>query len=415
MTPNLYTKTYWLNSLIIFLFFALLFIVKGNFAANAVFLLLVSMVSVPRYLKYIKRVNHAYPIWAVTVSILFIIDLALRENWDKDILNLPIFFIGTIPIYYHLSHFGFNKDALFWGLYLSAIVGGINVLVFTTNSRPYLANINPIMMGSIAVFLLVFSGYRLLATWKDLLRRPLEIIAASYALIGSFFMIIASASRGPLITFVILLGFIAIYFKLYREKLFYIGSIAIFALSTSFYLGYPEQTINKRISSAVQQLVKKNDGVIVDKSTTIRTDLYKSAIEMAKSNLILGTGFRNRHEHAEVAQKSLGLDWKYLSGFNHFHSDFFNILALFGLLGISMYFCFIYIVMERFFKITKKLNKHITTIFTCYILTFVAMGITDVSVLYTNGTALLVLPAIFFLGLINYNELLFNDRIENEI
>ena len=413
-------KAYWINSVLIFLYFAIIFTVEKNFSFTATAILVAALIGLPIHFKKYKSVPHTLPLVLLMTGTLATINALTRDKGIEESQWLTLFFLALIPIYYYLSVSGFSKSFLVWGLYVAAIVGGVLGTYLATNGFSSIANIrraygtalNPVMFGNMGTLLIIFISARIIFLFSN--KNWKELIVATIATFSAAFIVLSSGSRTPLIGLSVLLIFFYIYFQLFKSAKFTIAIVILAMIAIGYYKGFQEHTINKRLSAAIAQLTQLGQDRGIDRSTTIRLDLWKISWEMAKHNPIIGSGHANNLENAASAKIRLGMKSEYLKNYTHYHSDFFNIIALFGAAGLSLYILTLATAIRTYIKNRALFSFDLHTLFLGHAIGFISFGFTTVNVGYLNGSAVLFLPIVFFIALVNYEHQIKENRGTNQ-
>ena len=278
MTPNLYTKTYWLNSVLVFLFFAVLMTVEKNFGVTSLLLLAASIYALPFNFHQLKIIPRHLPYWLLGASALLLMNLLLREPWDPERLNLIIFFICLIPIYYNLSNVGFSIQALRLGLYMAIIIGALvsNYEYSTLNNSRAGTALRPQLSGLVAVIFLCYFVARLSYLFKNLKHKPnlFEAAINVSAIIASFIIVNLSGSKIPVLALIVLALFFSIYFKVYLKPRGIISILIVVLSAAGFYTTQTDNLLNQRISSAMQIIIQSD--IFLQKWKLILTTTFKS-------------------------------------------------------------------------------------------------------------------------------------------
>jgi len=86
------------------------------------------------------------------------------------------------------------------------------------------------------------------------------------------------------------------------------------------------------------------------------------------------------------------------------HSNYVDLLVLFGAVGLLMFFIFTGIVLITYFKNRSYIKQETLILFLAHILGFLIYGISEVFVGYVHGTALFFFPIVIFISYINFTK-----------
>jgi O-antigen ligase len=408
MTPNLYTKTYWLNSVLVFLFFAVLMTVEKNFGVTSLLLLAASIYALPFNFHQLKIIPRHLPYWLLGASALLLMNLLLREPWDPERLNLIIFFICLIPIYYNLSNVGFSIQALRLGLYVAIIIGALvsNYEYSTLNNSRAGTALRPQLSGLVAVIFLCYFVARLSYLFKNLKHKPnlFEAALNVSAIIASFIIVNLSGSKSPVLALIVLVLFFSIYFKLYLKPRGIISILIVILSSAGFYTTQTDNPLIQRMSSAMQIIIQSDIGDYDDGSLGARVEIWKTGLNIFEHNPIFGVGFGEKTFAIKEAQLELNLQSTIFNYSTEMHSNYVDLLVLFGAVGLLMFFIFTGIVLITYFKNRSYIKQETLILFLAHILGFLIYGISEVFVGYVHGTALFFFPIVIFISYINFTK-----------
>ena len=405
VTVEKHSKAYIINSGLIFTFFAILFTFQKNFYFTATILLITSLFFIPKYFKSILATPTAFPTWLLVTSLLLFLDLNTRDKGGEYLIERPIFLLSLIPIYYNISKLGFNIKALIFGLIIATIYGGLYgyyLAEIKGLGRAWGTSLNPILFGNLGAFLLVFTLSRFFYLISVATRSKMELLVTAISIMCALLIVWSSGSRGPILTLALLTAVFTVYFKLYKSWKFYTTALVISISAMGYYYSFPNHLINQRLTSAAIQVLNENENV--DNSTTLRLAMWATSVEMAKDNLIFGSGYVKHEALYLEAIENLGMENVGISHFKQHHSDFFNLLAYYGLTGLFIYISLLSLLIITYINSRNLLTFDLQTLFLGHIVCFIGVGLTDASVLKINGSAILMVPATIFLGYINYKK-----------
>lgn len=349
----------------IFMVLALLLATPNFSLVVVVFLFIVSMVYLIKNKPSLNllKVDRFFMIASASYFLAFI-PVAIIEGTTLRYFDAPLRFLISIPIYLLVRHLLINKKLDFEisrkAIEYGAIAGSIGALIIAlyqtvVEGRPrvdgFLFSINfGYLACSLAFLCLVF--------YKDSNHKIINLIGFAAAIIATMLTL----TRGAIFTIPILLS-ITLFF-LYREKLTMMKvTLFVLSLSVTGALAYQfNQNIKQRIDLTafeMQEIAKGDTAQAV--SSGGRIQLWGAAIEAFKGSPLLGETYQNReiinqkiYDHSEYKNEVI------LVTRAHAHSQYFEILASAGLLGVSA--LLLYLIMPLVYYL-YLFSKNKTNIF----------------------------------------------------
>lgn len=177
-------------------------------------------------------------------------------------------------------------------------------------------------------------------------KKKSEKLLFSMASLISLFALFINYSRTSQLAFLLMLIIFAVMFSMkYAKNLkFYIISFLIM-LAVLFSFSQNEKMVNK-FNLAVKEAKNIYNNNIYSGSFGVRLYFNKAGIEILKDNLFFGTGpADNRNKLMEMQRE----DKQYKEGrvINHFHSEHMEILTAYGLLGYTLLFSAIVLLIYK--------------------------------------------------------------------
>ena len=291
--------------------------------------------------------------------------------WFFSIIVLVLFFNGVpeykeslnalllmFSVFFALYPQRFNRAKVISYLAFSILLASvcINIQIVTlgfvdgpnvigTNKNKVLGVMS--VLTSCCIGALIFEG----SSYSN--RVKLLIIAST---ISSLIAIILSEVRTAILPFLAMTPIICILFKKNKRALISILGIAILLLFLSFATG--------RMQQGVVDLQEYTSGN-ANTSWGIRLELWKLACKAFFDSPLVGWGAQPYQAMVEAGH---GVCFENFRVY-HFHSDYFNILAVGGLFGIISWFFTIFFLVKQNLKDPTIL---------CFIIGFLAVGLTEV-------------------------------------
>lgn len=216
------------------------------------------------------------------------------------------------------------------GAFIAGVIGIIGHHVLGI-ARVGMHVVNPIHFGNIAIFLGFLSAIGLFSArrsgWIFLLGPVFGFIAAIY-----------SGSRGPILSgialCILLFGFgIAKFGRNHRTLA--TGSLMVLTIGSGLAVLVDALDIG-RIGGMLAQLAELfSSGTLVDRSSTLRFEMYVGGIMAFLDSPLFGYGWENL---VSATQPYLTPHaWAQISGFKHLHNDIIDFAVGAGILGILAY------------------------------------------------------------------------------
>ncbi len=370
----------------------------SNYIYSSIFLVLALLLSTPNYsvivisalfvIKIIYLLNNRASINLIKADLIFIlaacsyflayIPNAVIDGSTLRYFDAPLRFLMSIPVYLLIRHLLINKKLNFKAvektIEYGAVAGSIGALLIALyqaviEGRPrvdgFLFSINfGYLACSLAFLCLVF--------FKESQHKIINLMGFSSAIIATMLTV----TRGAIFAIPILL-FITLFF-IYRDKLtikkFVLFALSLFAIGILFYQFNPN--IKQRIDYTAfeVQAIAQGDTAAAASSGG-RLQLWNGAIEAFKGSPLVGETYQKR----EIINQKIYADSDYknkviLVTRAHAHSQYFEVLASAGLLGLSALLLYLIMPLAYYFYLFSK-NKNNTfalcgTIFTTGICIF---------------------------------------------
>jgi len=399
---------YTLNSIIVFIYFGLLFTFDNNFTLTALILFLTAIYGISKGVA--KNISTPFfaPAWLLLVVILLTIKLIAQGSPSSSNLNLIVFFSCLIPIYYYLSVTGFSFKALTYGIYCSAIIGGFVALYDFYVSKNMIgddirsgATFTPQVFGTIGVIYTMFLTSKLvslLQITKKSKKHLVELLVTVFAITCSILIVIFSGSRSPALSLLTTTAFFILFFRLYLQQKAIIAGVIIFLSMATFYFTVPNNTFNLRLKSAIATVLTEDHK---DGELYTRFEIWKTGLVIAQLNPLIGISLEDKSIAIANAEVKRGTNLEIFTRNQEMHSDHIEVLVRYGLIGLLLYWSFLISNFARYFKANKLLKTEEKTLFYAHAISLLTFGITDVLAGYTIGAAVFFLPIIMFAAYIN--------------
>ncbi|WP_022941135.1 O-antigen ligase family protein [Psychromonas hadalis] len=393
----------------IFLAFALL-LATPNF--NVIVIAILSIFSLYLLVSKKEKIHLITIDWIVIGAscsyLIAFIPTTLLDGETIRYLDAPLRFILSIPIYLllrlQLSTEEIKLESIKKVTELGIIVGSMGALCIAIYQTQILKmeRVDGFLFSINFAYLACALAFLGLVFFRHSNYKTLNLIGFACAIIAT----LLTLTRGAIIAIPLLL--ILTLFLLYKDKLtvfkvslfiLIVGAVAILAYQTN-------SKIKQRADYTVYEIkqILKGDTVKATSSGG-RIQLWVGAIEAFKESPLIGKSYRER----EAINQQLYNSGEYknsviLASRGHAHSQYFEILASAGLLGITALLLYLFLPLAYYYRLFSKnknniyaLNGFIFTTGICiYGLTEVLLQANSISTFYAFVQALLLPLAMYF-------------------
>ena len=300
-------------------------------------------------------------LWIILANLIFAVIAHFTygvSSYKLRVFALMSIYLTVFPVQY-LKHFSLRS--LSWLLSLSLIL--FMVLQFIDGNllnRKW--SINPIRVGLVSAFLVLLSLYFILID-NNVKERFISFLCA----ISAFIPLILSVSRGPWLA----LGFGLVVLFIFAFKKEMLNTKAVVGLSfallaISFFLKDP---IIKRIEVTQKEFarIQSND---MGSSIGLRLQMWSAGLEIIQEHWVLGIGNEGVIDAKEAMIKE-GRYTRKAADFVHFHNQWINDLAKYGVIGLILTLCL------AFYPVLKTKNKDARPILIILLGTYLVLSMTD--------------------------------------
>lgn len=325
---------YVINSALVCWFFTFLVTgPKSSYATTA--LLALSLLTLPATARTAPKVWDKAAPWLLGLGIYCIYQIIYRliDGGFEARIDPPARYLGAIPILFYLARYGFCIHALWAGLALGCLIGGVAGAqeVLIEGAERASAGHHPIAYGSILTLMSMGSLYSATitraATWRTLLSIGF-IIGLAGALL--------SGTRGLYPALAICVFFIG-HRKLQEQG---IKKIKIFIpltlISTAIALIATQvPSIQKRFQETLWEYDRISQGNL-ESSFGNRLQMWDAGLFIISKNPIFGLGpdISKRPTFAAAFMQEKKHDIVVLTRYDHLHNLYINEAATFGLIGL---------------------------------------------------------------------------------
>ncbi|SBS25755.1 O-antigen ligase [Marinomonas aquimarina] len=276
------------------------------------------------------------------------------DGWHTRELDRPSRFLLALPVLVLLLKCKMpNAPLLFFGTIIGAIAAAVlaayEVLVLDFPRAQVFTN--AIMFGDTSMLLGLINSAACCYFYqnKQRLMLALAILGVMAGVLGS----ILSGSRGGWIAVPLIGLFILLQAKDLIGKKQLAATILVLLIGALSVIAIPQTGMQARFTKAVEDIQLYLLGE-TNTSVGLRIEMWKGAIYLFSEAPIMGVGqYGSQPLKAELAEQ--GLMSEAATRFDHLHNEFFNTLALKGLVGV-VFLLALYLIPLKLF--IGKLRKH---------------------------------------------------------
>ncbi len=336
--------------------------------AVAILLLLLAIVAITR--KY-RDWNPSLKCWAWAMAALtlpYYIGYFFGEvegpTMERASYGWLFLAIGSAACVFRPNH------AVFVGALIVGAFATLTAQVIDGGQRPSLS-FNPIPYANVAA-----AFFCLLCVCIGKMKKPWMTVAVIVGLVGWVGVIALTQTRGAILALAPGLVYILIYLnKRYGKR---ISILVVVALLAAGWIGdsLTGNLVSKRFELALDEVKQYQEQPQKFSSVAIRLELWRSALMVVKENP-MGMG--------EEGARALALEWskegkvqKYVQPqlkIAHFHSDYFQQLAVAGYLGLLGLLLFYGLLIGHFYRHRRQIGASMGLV---AVISYMISGLTDV-------------------------------------
>jgi len=323
------------NSALVFWFFAFLITGPKNSHATTA-LLTLSLVTLPATVRVAPRVwAHAAP-WLIGLGAYCSYQIAYRliDGGLEARIDPPARYLGAIPILFYLARYGFNIKALWAGMAVGSLIGGVAGAqeVWIEGAQRAGAGIHPIAYGSILALLSMILLYG-----ATIFRETTWRIFLSAAFAVGLTGVLLSGTRGLYPALAVCMAFIG-YRALRQEgvssRALMLTVAGILAMLTVAVFWIP--SIQQRFEETREEYVQIRTGNL-NSSSGHRLQMWHTGLHLISEYPLFGLGpdAGKRQALARGFMVEQHYDLSVLTTYDHLHNQYINETTRFGLVGLA--------------------------------------------------------------------------------
>lgn len=328
-----------LISFLAFLFGALTFLAPSGYSWGPAGLLIISIVACTYsswYWTTLKTQEH----WVIIIPFILFFSAALSEvllhQSDIRVLDKPSRFLYLALILPLLLKFPPKPSYVWLGISIGAITAGgwgIQQTIIENLARAQ-GNTQGIQFGNISILYSFLSMCGLLWLLETKNESRILFIAMILGIIGGALGSILSGSRGGWLILPLCATIISFFFWQHINKKQWIRLFAIFALTAACVVSIGSDIISQRINNAASELAMYIEAHDSTTSVGARIELWKASWLLGKEKPFTGWGTDRVGQGLEELVEAQAVNSSVLNHV-HAHNDYFNLLQLQGVLGLS--------------------------------------------------------------------------------
>jgi len=332
--------------------------------------------------------THIMPLVLILISGFLFLNMVVRDGYDINRLGLALGLLFAVPIYYNIVIYGISEKLVVYSLYAVSIVGGLAGLYeyFVLYNKRVGTIFSAMVFGLIGSLLVSILMIRIVTQYHQLNRNQLILTITS--LVFAVSILLVSNSRSAYLFLVLFLIFIFFYIGAWRIKRYLVSFSLIFFLIIASTFVFKESIIVKRFSTAIltsQAYLSGNSDI--KSSSTIRFEMWMAGFSAFKLNPVFGVGDVKAVDVISQISKDRNYH-KSITGERHLHSDYFNALARFGLVGLFLYLS-VYLV--ALYNIHRARVLSVSAKLSCfsYVIGYLVFGLTTTNYSYVLSQILI--------------------------
>lgn len=328
---------YHINSLAIFWFLA--FIVVGpKYTVGSSVLLLLGLITLPFNLSFARTTLREQAPWVIglVAYTLYIVTYRALEGLPADKLDPPFRFLAAIPILLHLGRYGFHPATIGVGAALGCLIGGSAGVQEVMSGRAMRAGTtiahNPIPYGTLVAMLTMCALHATIT----LRARTLQAVCLAGTLVG-LVAVVLSGTRGLIPAILVAVAYIgyriALRAGIGKARL---GAFAAAGLVSVGLVAYQAPIVKYRLAESQAEIAALQAGDL-NLSLGVRLQMWHSALHLLAQNPALGVGTEQEKRDNAAAEFLANKHYnpRLFKDFDHLHSEYFDTLASYGLLGLA--------------------------------------------------------------------------------
>ena len=323
------------NSALVFWFFAFLITGPKNSHATTA-LLALSLVTLPATLRIWPRVWARSAPWLIGLSVYCVYQIAYRliDGGLEARIDPPVRYLGAIPILFYLARYGFNINALWAGMVVGSLIGGVAGAqeVWLEGAQRAGAGHHPIAYGSVLALLSMILLYG-----ATIFRETTWRVTLSAAAIVGLTGVLLSGTRGLYPALAVCMAFIG-YRVLQRAG---VSSKAMMLATACTVLAVAAAA--SRVPS-VQQRFEETRGEYaqirmgnLETSFGHRLQMWHAGLQLISQRPLFGLG--PDVSRRAIAARDFMIEHRYnpavLTAYDHLHNLYINETATLGLAGLA--------------------------------------------------------------------------------
>lgn len=342
---------YWGLSALVFVHFVVLWLVRYSNEYVPGVLAILAFLWLVRVLfrTPLSMPEKALYIAMALVPISTLVRLLFDISYSPSAFDIQSRFIIVIPLMIMLVRFGVNRNLFAIGLIFGVVFACYFMVSLSLEGyyRPKVnmnqitsANFMAYLGFAVAAFLSVKVFIQGSSRWW--------FVLAAFALILALVAVVLSKTRGAWMSLPFFVFASLWLFKMYFAK-WQLITLAMVAVIGGFFVVYaPGSPVLPRISTAVNEVVQYQETKEAKGSMGVRLNMWETSVAAFKENPLFGLGEKGLQKFEREGGVA-----KYLEKFGHQHSDFFDILAKRGLVGLAFFYGFWVVFFWVFHKFTS--------------------------------------------------------------
>ncbi len=328
-----------LISILVFLFGALTFLVPSGYSWGPAGLLVISLIACTYsswYWKTLKNQEH----WVIIIPFLLFFIAALSEVFlhesDIRVLDKPSRFLYLALILPLLIKFPPKPSYVWLGISIGAITAGgwgIQQTVIDNLARAQ-GNTQGIQFGNISILYSFLSLCGLLWLLETKSESRTLFLLMTFGIIGGVLGSILSGSRGGWLSLPLCVAIISIFFWQHINRKQLKRLFAVFVLTAVCAVSIGSDMISQRTNKAVSELAMYVESRDSTTSVGARIELWKASWLLGKEKPFTGWGTDRVGQGLGELVEMQAVNSSVLNHV-HAHNDYFNLLQLQGVLGLS--------------------------------------------------------------------------------